>query len=198
MNTVNIADPNWVPPREVAEFWRAHHHHFFVQGSVEPFDRQRCKCALERVHARGHSDAWITRLLQKYGPHGTEIACLVWLPALRQHEPPWLTARRDQQAAELQDQVRQIRAAEGDIVIDGVIDGLLKRAEVAIEKADPQTEEQVYRVVDALRMLKKSGGSLAAAAAMFVGVRALLDIESDGVMNGVIDWCHLLLPHIIH
>jgi|GEM_PF-3062512 len=187
MSSADFASPNFVPAHHVSRLWDAHDLHL-VSGSSLPFDRARAKTMLKLLDGGASSDAHITRLLEQYGPYGTITPNCVWLPILDWQERPWIEARR-----RAGDETLPPRREDLNATTAAVVENLLECAEE--EGLGAQVESALLKVIQALRARQR--GKVCAALAMLLAfvpmvAYSALDATSDGRLNGVIRWCHVV------
>jgi hypothetical protein len=123
-------------------------------------------------------------------------------------------AAAEDRLEKLQERVEQLERERRDAQerLDGAEDRLFM-SDAVLERAitDPAADNIVpfgeMTAFDGKKYqvgIAPSGGivliaqAIAAVAAMFIGVYGMLDLVSDGKLNHVIVWCHLLLPHLLN
>lgn len=196
MEHLPISDPKFTPPRDVERIWAGKDRHY-ATGTPVPYDRTR---ALKQMEQDGgaHSESVLSRAVTAYGPRGREIPGLIpkW-PILKHQERPWVLAQANDSVREAAQTLRDARAEYR--VSRAVVDTLLDRAH-AIENvvADEEDSQQLLRLTRLLTLMREVMTNASGMAAMFGGAYLLLDVMSDGKLNSVIVWCHVLsMGHVI-
>ena len=165
------------PPPIVARIWNGKDRHY-ATSTTQPYDRTMCQKQLCKDHGAPSSYSTIDRAHRDYGPHGKKVAGLLpeW-PIARDQHRPWLSLG--------QDRVAQMH----------VLDRPGGVGEIATLELNGHPQPVSIDENGIIRVLKQGTGGLAAAVALFLGAFGVLDLISDGKLDGVIEWCRLLLPH---
>jgi len=190
-----FSGPDWVPPRDVERVWKGKDRHY-ATGTQEPYDRAHARAQLERDGLGPSSASVLDRAITRYGPNGTLIPGLLpgW-PIRKHQERPWLVEPITPDLVQLMPQ-----DTDDPSLLVAKLEWLCNQLDARVE-LDASLSRQARATARAvMRRLSRRGLDSAAAAVMLLSAFRLLDLLSDGKMNGVIAWCELLLglPAHVH
>lgn len=185
-------DPSF-PPRDVERIWVGKDKHY-RSGTSELYDRTRAMQHLQRDEYPQKSESVLDRAIWFYGEHGIKIPGLIpkW-PIRPEQQRPWLSDKHDAALLEMEEAMALLDGSDDPQALCAKLHWLCDELEARVD-AEGALLNRAHELLDLVR--RGHPRELGAMAAMFVGAFRLLDVVSDGKMDGVVLWCHILGHHI--